>query len=84
MAQWYGVKKTSDGHILSYTSDDIINLAQPPNGTTYQGPFATQAAAQAALEPATPSASQTVISNLMAKASATWTLQDVADFLKNK
>jgi len=81
---FYGVKRTSDGKIISYTSDDIINLAAPPAGMTYQGPFATQAAAQAALEPPVVTAQQTTINTLLAKSSATWTLADVEDFLKAK
>jgi len=80
--QFYGVKRTSDGKIVSYTSDDIIVVGNPPAGHTYQGPHATLAAAQAALEPAVLTAKQTTLNNLLAKTSATWTLADIADFLK--
>lgn len=76
---WYGVKNTGTGAILSYVDSNARPLS---GGLQYMGPYASQAAAQTALEPPVLSQAQQMIQTLRAKSSATWTLADIVDWLK--
>jgi len=67
---WWGIKNTSTGAIVSYTSDNSKPL---PGGLQYMGPYASQEAAQAALEPLVPSADEILRQTLIAQSAATAT-----------
>lgn len=83
LPNWYAIKNVSLA-VVSYVSDDVPNYNQLPNGFTLAGPYASQAAAQAANQSVVITPAQTTINTLAATASAAWTLANVADWLKAK
>jgi len=81
---WFVLRRSVDGAVISYVSDDSAGF--PPNipGTDLTGPYPSQLLAQQAVQPIVVPPSVTVLGNLTAKDSATWTLADVAEWLKAK
>jgi hypothetical protein len=81
---FFAIQDKATLKIVSYCSDDSPGFAGLAATHNVLGPFINQQAAQQANEPLLPTPQQSTLQTLNAKPSATWTLADVADWLKSR